>query len=260
MVPLAAALLTLCLAVGATAAAATAAGASADTAAATRWIESGLYPTTPHWNDTDGNRIEAHAAGMLQSPGDGRWYWYGESKKDGNLRDHGVNCYSAPGLSGPWKNEGQVFHQSDVRVHDSSGPFIIERPKVLYNKSTKKYVLWFHLDTGGYGYRHVGVATSSEPNKGFVFHAGFKPDGVNSLDMSLFLDPQDGQAYHIRSCDNKYVGISRLTPDYLNTTGIISNHSVFEVRRKRLLQPPFVECMLKTAILPRQARDKHMKS
>ena len=27
-----------------------------------------------HWNDTDGNRIEAHAAGMLQSPLDSRWY------------------------------------------------------------------------------------------------------------------------------------------------------------------------------------------
>ena len=34
-----------------------------------------------HWNDTDGNRIEAHSAGMLQSPLDERWYWYGESKK-----------------------------------------------------------------------------------------------------------------------------------------------------------------------------------
>ncbi len=195
---------------------------------ASNWIEPGLYPTTPHWNDTDGERIEAHAAGMLQSSTDHRWYWYGESKKDGDLRDHGVNCYSAPGLSGPWRNEGQVFHQSDVHVHDSTGPFIIERPKVLYNKATSLYVMWFHLDTAGYKYRHVGVATSSEPNRGFVFHAGFKPDGVNSLDMSLFLDPLDGQAYHIRSCDNEYVGISRLTPDYLNTTGIISNHSVFE--------------------------------
>ena len=47
-------------------------------APASRWIESGLYPTTPHWNDTDGQRIEAHAAGMLQSSTDQRWYWYGE--------------------------------------------------------------------------------------------------------------------------------------------------------------------------------------
>jgi hypothetical protein len=59
-----------------------------------------------HWNDTDGNRIEAHSAGMLQSPLDERWYWYGESKKTGSLKDHGVNVYSAPDISGPWRNEG----------------------------------------------------------------------------------------------------------------------------------------------------------
>ena len=89
-----------------------------------------------HWNDTDGNRIEAHAAGMLQaedgrcaraaavstaapSPGAhlgptpgvlraavlvladaGRWFWYGESKKTSSLADHGVNCYSAPTIAG----------------------------------------------------------------------------------------------------------------------------------------------------------------
>jgi hypothetical protein len=193
-----------------------------------KWIQSGLYPDTPHWNDTDGNRIEAHAAGMLQSPFDKRWYWYGESKKTSDLSDHGVNCYSAPGLSGPWRFEGQVFRQADVRQPDSHGPFIIERPKVLWNQLTKRFVMWFHLDTGGYHYRHVGVATSDSPGKPFTYQAGFRPDGVNSLDMSLFKDPVDGQAYHIRSCDNRYVGISRLTPDYLNTTGIISNHSVFE--------------------------------
>ena len=29
-------------------------------------IYPGLHSYTPHWNDTDGNRIEAHAAGMFQ--------------------------------------------------------------------------------------------------------------------------------------------------------------------------------------------------
>jgi len=61
-----------------------------------------------------------------------------------------------------------------------------------------------------------------------VLFRSMKPDGIKSLDMSLFLDPVDGQAYFVRSCDNKYVGISRLTKDYLSSTGMISNHSVFE--------------------------------
>ena len=32
----------------------------------------------------------------------------------------------------------------------------------------------------------------------------------------------------MRSCDNAFVGISRLTDDYLNSKGLISNHTKFE--------------------------------
>lgn len=187
-----------------------------------------LVRSNLHWSDTAGNRIESHAAGMLQSPVDNRWYWYGESKKTSTLGDHGVNCYSADTIAGPWRNEGQVFHQSEVQQPDTSGPFIIERPKVLYNVLTKKFVMWFHLDTDGYLYRHAGVAQADNATGPFEYVHGMKPDGINSLDMSLFRDPVDGQAYFLRSCDNKYVGISRLTPDYLNSTGMISTHDVFE--------------------------------
>lgn len=181
-----------------------------------------------HWNDTDGNRIESHAAGMLQSPVDKRWYWYGESKKTNSLTDHGVNCYSAPDISGPWRNEGQVFHQQNITIPGKKGPFIVERPKVLYNTKTKMFVMWFHLDDSGYKYRHAGIATSHSPSGPFHFIHAMQPDGIPSLDMSLFRDPVDGTAYFIRSCDNKYAGISRLTPDYLNSTGIISKHDKFE--------------------------------
>lgn len=186
-----------------------------------------IYPDV-HWNDTSGNRIEAHSAGMLQSPLDRRWYWYGESRKTDLILDHGVNCYSADTIAGPWRFEGRVVTQELIKQPDVEGPFVIERPKVLYNAATKRFVMWFHLDTSAYLYRHVGIAQSTSPVGPFQYVHGMKPDGINSLDMSLFQDPVDGQAYLVRSCDNNYTGISRLTPDYLNSTGIISNHSVFE--------------------------------
>ena len=182
-----------------------------------------VYPDT-HWNDTNGERIEAHAAGMLRAP-DNRWYWYGESKKDSNLATHGVNCYSAPTIAGPWTNEGQVLTQAQIVAPGAKGPFVVERPKVLYNAATKKFVMWFHLDDSGYKYRHVGTATADQPQGPFTWVAAFQPDGIPSLDMNLFRDPLDGTAYFIRSCDNRYAGISRLSHDYLTSTGIISNHS-----------------------------------
>merc|ERR1712224_553830 len=113
-------------------------------------------------------------------------------------------------------------------VEGQHGPWIVERPKVLYNTKTTMYVLWFHLDQPGYRFAHVGVATSKAPQGPFTFLYGLLPDGKTSEDMSLFRDPQDGQAYFIRSIGNQYVGISRLTPDYLNSTGVISNHTRFE--------------------------------
>ena len=151
-----------------------------------------------HWNDTDNHRIEAHAAGMLQSETDGRWYWYGESKKTSNLSDHGVNLYSSNSLAGPWQFEGQVLSQQDIQVasktFNQTGPFIVERPKVLYNEMTKLYVMWFHLDTPSYTAHLAGVATSANATGPFKFVHAIKPDGFGSLDMSLFRDPEDKQA------------------------------------------------------------------
>ena len=101
-----------------------------------------VLPDT-HWNDTDGKRIEAHAAGMLQSPADQRWYWFGESKKlDDSHKDphkyetQGVNCYSAATIAGPWTNKGQVLTQNDIVVPGAHGPWIVQRPKVIFNNHT----------------------------------------------------------------------------------------------------------------------------
>ncbi len=202
----------------------TASGAQASQSASVGEIVRSCFDAScTHWNDTDGNRIEAHSAGFLRagSGADARWYWYGESKKTGNLSEHGVTCYSSASLAGPWKFEGQVVSQNDIEVPGRSGPWVVERPKVLYNEKTKKYVMWFHLDESGYKFRHTGVATADSPEGPFTFLYGFQPDGIPALDMNLYQDT-DGQAYFVRSCDNQYLGISRLSSDYLNSTGVIN--------------------------------------
>jgi hypothetical protein len=191
-------------------------------------IRSNFDTTSAHWNDTNGDRIEAHAAGMLYSKTDSYWYWYGESKKTNSLSTHGVNCYRSTSLAGPWEFVGQVLSQNDVSVKDLPPPYVIERPKVLFNEMTKKFVMWFHLDDSKYKYRHSGVATSVKPEGPFHFEYALQPDGIPSLDMNLWRDPLDNKAYFIRSCDNQYAGISEMTNDYMNTTGLISKHDRFE--------------------------------
>mmetsp|Transcript_20824 Transcript_20824/g.37959 ORF Transcript_20824/g.37959 Transcript_20824/m.37959 type:complete len:393 (-) Transcript_20824:20-1198(-) len=183
--------------------------------------------TCAHWLDTSGKRIEAHSASVVQHPSGDRWYWYGESKKTSDLGDHGVNCYSAASLAGPWQFEGEVLHQSQISVAGQPGPFVVERPRVLYNAKTGLFVMWFHLDIGGYKLRQTGVATSANASGPFQFVHSMQPDGVPSLDMSLWRD-WDETAYLVRSCDNRYVGVSKLSPDYLTTTGMLSTAPLSE--------------------------------
>ena len=74
---------------------------------------------------------------------------------------------------------------------------------------------------------NILVAQADHAKGPFEWVHALQPDGIPSLDMSLFRDPVDGTAYLIRSCDNKYAGFSRLSVDYLNTTGLISQVILF---------------------------------
>jgi hypothetical protein len=38
---------------------------------------------------------------------------------------------------------------------------VVERPHVLYNDATSKYVMWMHIDDSSYAEARAGVATSS---------------------------------------------------------------------------------------------------
>ena len=115
---------------------------------------------------------------------------------------------------------------------------VIERPKVLYNDATGKYVMWFHADgrtptnTADYGKARAGVAISDSPTGPFKLLGTYKLhdsadanhswDNVGGAvrDMNLFKD-DDGQAYVIYSSDgNLTTYIAKLNADY---TGLITD-------------------------------------
>jgi hypothetical protein len=178
-----------------------------------------IYPGVP-WFDIDGNRIEAHGMGLLID--NGVYYWYGESKKTDSLADHGINCYSTTDKTlTKWKFEGSMLAQKDIVGVPFSGPFVIERPKVMKNPYTNLYVMYIHLDDANYTSPNVGVATANSPLGPFKFVHAYKPDGIGSYDMTVYQD-DDGRAYLIRSVVNQFVGISLLSDDYLTSKQLVS--------------------------------------
>jgi hypothetical protein len=93
---------------------------------------------------------------------------------------------------------------------------VIERPKVIYNEKTKKFIMWLHVNSEDYSYARTGIAVSDNPAGPYTFLYSIRPNNQMSRDMTLFKDTDD-KAYHIFSSENNAVmHISLLTDDYLN--------------------------------------------
>ena len=177
------------------------------------------------WNDERGNPINAHGGGIIYA--DGSYYWYGEHKLPGRSEqegaDGGVHCYSSSDLYN-WKDRGLVLSVDyQDKNSDISAGCILERPKVLFNKQTQKYVMYFKLYPAGTGYDtgYVGVAVSDKPVGPFVYSHKFLGAGSmkGSGDFCMFQD-EDGSAYHltVRKPDKAFC-IGRLRGDYLYPEG-----------------------------------------
>jgi len=173
------------------------------------------------WLDTSGAPINAHGGGFLFR--DDTYFWFGEFKTEGpggNAANVGVSVYTSRDLY-HWTNRGIALKVSEDPTSDIVKGCVIERPKVLFNKKTGLYVMWFHLELKGKGYgaARAGVAVSKSPTGPYTFLRDFRPDGEMSRDMTLYQD-DDSKAYLITTSENNQTQhVSELTPDYLDTTG-----------------------------------------
>src|SRR5690606_22853195 len=105
-----------------------------------------------------------------------------------------------------WKFEALALSPDENNAEsDIARGCVMERPKVIYNEKTKKYVMWFHLELKGQGYNaaRAGVAISDNVTGPYRFISSFRPNGNMSRDMALFKD-DDGEAYHIYSSRENY--------------------------------------------------------
>ncbi len=130
------------------------------------------------WSDTDGKHINAHGGGILLH--DGTYYWFGESRLPRGEKDrtnYGVGCYSSKDLLN-WKNEGLALKVINDTLSLLQPGCVIERPKVIFNKKTGKFVMWFHHELKGQGYRAAltGVAVSDKIGGPYKYLRSLRPN------------------------------------------------------------------------------------
>lgn len=164
------------------------------------------------WNDTSGSHINAHGCCVVYH--NGTYYWFGEDRT-GSV-SNGVSCYTSTNLY-DWKRKGLVFKTSQA-LDETTGKAILERPKVIYNASTGKWVMYCHWENGeGYGMARVCVSVADRIDGDYTFVSTFRPNGHDSRDQTVVVAP-DGKGYHICATGmNTDINIALLSADYLTT-------------------------------------------
>ncbi|MBN1576673.1 MAG: family 43 glycosylhydrolase [Chitinispirillaceae bacterium] len=166
------------------------------------------------WMDVDGKKIDCHAGNIVFQEETGTFFWFGEHRGS----PAGASCYSSQDLYN-WKYRGVALNTG--ATEGLKGGFI-ERPKVAYNKKTKKYVMWFHYETSGYGLAHQGVAVCDSAPGPYKFLEHFRPNGNQSRDIGMFSDENGktyiGYAANRGTSINADIRMVELSEDYLTVT------------------------------------------
>lgn len=176
--------------------------------------------------DNRGETVHAHGGQILET--ENGYYWIGEDRRERNK----VSCYRSDDLI-HWEFRNHIltldskterrFADRDLRLEipgrqASIGEGCnIERPKIIYNKKEKNYVMWMHWEMpDDYHLARCAVAVCDTIDGDYVYLGSFNPEGCMSRDCTLFVD-DDQTGYFISSArDNQDLHIYRLTEDYLS--------------------------------------------
>ena len=235
----------------------------------------------PKWYDTDGRHIQAHGGQIVTTEENGQtvYYWYGEDRTNGYWNSPGVAVYRSTDAMN-WENLGTAlrsissrddllnpyfeslydtvdengqpredridalaYHLNTQQASDATA--IFERPKVLHNDKTGKWVMWWHADgriePGGSTYARsmAGVAVSDSPVGPFRMTGAFRmPNRTDyractssavpgqARDMTVFED-EDGTAYIAYSSEENYsLYVAELDDSYTNVTHTIDRDTL----------------------------------
>jgi beta-xylosidase len=178
------------------------------------------------WLDTSGNRIQAHG-GSIMAIGD-TFYWYGENKEKTLPRNGiwhwGVRCYASKDLYN-WEDKGLIIPPEPDNPESSLHPSrCMDRPHIIYNNKTKKYVCWLKIMERDRTQTETILTADNFLGPYTKIREGFRPLGMSAGDFDLVVDPTDGKAYYYFERVHSELICADLTDDYTNVTGYYSTH------------------------------------
>ncbi len=181
--------------------------------AAPQTIANGTQFTT-----SSGEALHAHGGGVIKVGS--YYYWFGEHRADDNTFQY-VDAYRSTDLKN-WEFRNHVLTRSSASELASAN---IERPKVMYNAATGKFVMWMHKEgSSDYSEARAAVAVSDTVDGNYTYRGSFRPLGQHmSRDITVFTDT-DGTGYMVSAANENYdLHIYRLTADYTAIDSLVAN-------------------------------------
>ncbi|GGQ71627.1 RICIN domain-containing protein [Streptomyces asoensis] len=170
------------------------------------------------FTDGSGSPLHAHGGGVLKVGS--YYYWFGEDRNaDNTFRS--VDAYRSTDLKN-WEFRNRVLTQSSDPELAAAN---IERPKVMYNAATGKFVMWMHKENGtDYSEARAAVAVSDTVDGDYAWQGSFRPLGQHmSRDITVFVD-SDGAGYMVSAARENYdLQIYRLTADYTGVASLVAD-------------------------------------
>lgn len=167
------------------------------------------------WNDTSGAPVQAHGGGIIKVGS--YYYWFGENRNSDDTFRY-VSAYRSTDLR-TWEFRNHVLRQTSAAELGSAK---IERPKVIYNAATGRFVMWMHKENAtDYGEARAAVAVSSTVDGNYTYLGSFRPLGHMSRDITAFVDT-DGAGYMISAANENYdLHVYRLTSDFTGVAALV---------------------------------------
>lgn len=177
------------------------------------------------WLDTEGKRIQAHGGSVMYI--DGVYYWYGENKEktDGKngIWHWGVRCYVSTDLYN-WEDKGIIISPEPDDPESSLYPeACMDRPHIIYNERTKKYVCWMKIMNKDHSQTETVMVADHILGPYKKVNEGIRPLGMSAGDFDLAV-AEDGKAYYYFERVHSETICADLTDDYTDVTGYYSTH------------------------------------
>ena len=174
------------------------------------------------WLDTDGKPIQAHMPRLFFENGVCYWYGLDKSRTTGDMKywHWGVRCYRSADLYN-WEDMGSLIPPDLTDESSTLSPKnMLDRPHILRNPATGKYVCWFD---GCHSQCATVLVADAFTGPYRVERPSFRPLDMPFGDFDL-VQSEDGRGFCYFNRPHKELICAELTEDYTDVSGVYSVH------------------------------------